>query len=211
MGIGIDIIGAGLAGGTNILGPLISGGASLLGGAMSNAQTASRLEDQHRHQIETMVEQNKFYESMANTAHQREVADLLQAGLNPILSGTGGKGAAVGTGSGLSGASSPATDILTPAVNTALSARRNEAETANIKQDTLLKEAEERLAWQKKETEVQNTRGAYESAEILTSNAKGRKLEGEIDETKYGEVMRYINRAMQSILGGSSAIRNLKD
>lgn len=49
----------------------------------------------------------EWQEMMSNTAHQREVKDLIAAGLNPILSASGGNGAAVTSGATASSLGAP--------------------------------------------------------------------------------------------------------
>lgn len=72
---------------------LVTGGGELLGG-ISDAFSSKNANKQAK---KIAREQMAFQERMSNTAHQREVKDLIAAGLNPIIS-AGGSGASTPSG-----------------------------------------------------------------------------------------------------------------
>lgn len=101
----LDFVGGGGVGAADFIFPGITAAGSLAGGYMANEASAKE------------ASKNRDWQKMmSDTAHRREVADLRAAGLNPILSGTGGSGAT----SAPSGSTAQQHDIVSPAISSAL-------------------------------------------------------------------------------------------
>jgi hypothetical protein len=103
----------------------IAGVGSLVGGLLGNR--ARRNEAQRDRQ---------FQERMSNTAWQRAVADMEAAGINPAVAYSKGPASSPG------GAMAQQSDVLSPAVSSAMAAKRLQADLDNIKAQNELLEAQ---------------------------------------------------------------------
>ncbi|QXP08280.1 MAG: DNA pilot protein [Arizlama microvirus] len=81
--------------GSSVIGGLFS----MAGGMSASASSAKGIEAMNAANAAEAQKNRDWQERMSSTAHEREVADLRKAGLNPILSATGGSGASSPGGS----------------------------------------------------------------------------------------------------------------
>lgn len=200
-----------------IIGPsLVSGGLSALGGLLSNRSSARASRRAMEFEAQQAQKQMDFQERMSSTAHQREVADLRAAGLNPILSATGGAGSSTPSGASGSASMPDIENVLGEAVNSGMAARQMKYAIENMRaQNQLIKNqsdaAAEDVAMRKLErslaTDIYDSRvsSARSAASIAEKNVP--MAEGQIALWKLGAET--LGPILEKLAPGGSARRFL--
>lgn len=192
--------------------PLAVAGAQIVGGMIGNEQNARNIDQANKDNKWLAQEQMQFQERMSNSAYQRAMADMKQAGLNPMLAyQQGGASSPAGTSATMQAAKYE--DPIGPAAASAADAYSKTASIENAK--TGLAQQAEQIGIQKANSEAEIAMKAAQTAhttasaknlavqgEILRARAAEAKLDGDFYSSDKGKMFYQLDKINQAV-GGS--------
>lgn len=193
----------------------ILGSLNLLGSGISGAINSKEASENRKFQAEQAAIQRNWLERLSNTAHQREVTDLREAGLNPILSAISGNGASVPSVSTPSGAQAT-WDLDTSGFGEGLSiGQKKEAnEIADKKADADIDLAKKQAAAAESSAKLDQAKAIQAAAETqatLQRTKEGQSLPVQIKNLLQSGIYDIANSAKAAFDTGTLKLENTRN
>lgn len=199
----------------------VMGGAGIIGGYMNNQANAKMQAETNAFNAAEAQKTRDWQTNMSNTAHQREMADLRAAGLNPILASKF-QGSSTPSGATASGGASRNEDPFSKGIASAMEAARTRKDLKLAEGQEALQTAQKHQSNTQSEANIASANKAYADAErtkaeteILNSQkgaaaarARAEKRSAEIDEkaVEFDAVNKRVNTVTNSAKNFMDAI-----
>lgn len=160
----------------------ISSAIGAIAGIWGSHQSASAVAANNKFQAEQAQIQRDWQEKMSNTAHQRQVADLRAAGLNPILSANGGSSTPSGSMPSTSAYTGYGQDLASGAnAGTAVAQQRMQEKLAAEQRKNVAADTQVKLATASKENTVAEFVGTQMLANVANLLANTENLRSQTE------------------------------
>jgi len=166
-----------------------AGGFSIGGNIVSNIMNRRNTAEANDWQNESIANAMAYDKEMANSAHQREVADLKAAGLNPILSAN--KGAGGGSGQ-ISSPKAAAVEGMGGAVTSAIDALRLDKEIKGVESQIGLNQAMGAGAVAKAQSDAASAKRTEKESRLMDAVFGAQKSKADFEKMDAQDKQKYF-------------------